>query len=347
MQKSKKRIPLWLPYTSKIDVKKEHIEFQYKGGEHYAEIKNILSIMLYGGTCDLSENFLQLCAKNGIPLCIHRRTMSNAIWITPSIKTSAKDDILTQQISFRSNEKKKTHIAKKILQAKFKSMEWLVAYPQIFNGKKYSISEMVTIEAYHAKNYWKKYYELLGYGVHTRRGKPNQLKAILDAVSKLISGITLRYIIYHRMSPYHGFLHIPTSYPALVYDLMEPYRGYIEKIVFNSIKECQQAEISEKEYLPRCIVAVERFLDEQVYVCATRQVVTFQELLHGSILALRTYLQGESRQYIVPIPGKPNGGRPINAGYRLYGRSAGPTDFWKTAEKISQNYSEKILLEKQ
>ncbi len=342
MKKGKKKVPLWLPYTSKIEVKKEHVEFQYKGGNYFTEMKNILSIMFYGGICDLSEDFLQLCAKKGIPLCIHRRTMSNAIWITPSIKTSTTEDILTKQVSFRSNEKKKIHIAKKILQAKFKSMQWLVAYPQLFDGKKYSIPEMITIEAYHAKTYWKKYYELLGYSEHSRRGTPNQLKSILDAVSKLISGITLRYIIYHRMSPYHGFLHIPTDYPALVYDLMEPYRGYIEKIVFNTIKECRTEGIPEKEFLPRCIVAVEKFLDEQVYVCATRQIVTFQELLHGSVLALRSYLHGESRQFIVPIPGKPNGGRPVNAGYKLYGRGAGPTDFWSVAEKVSTAYENKL-----
>ena len=49
------------------------------------------------------------------------------------------------------------------------------------------------------------------------------------------------------MSPYHGFLHTPTEYPALVYDLMEPYRGYIEKTVFNTIQRSQEAGVEKKE----------------------------------------------------------------------------------------------------
>ncbi|OJI09387.1 MAG: CRISPR-associated endonuclease Cas1 [Candidatus Vogelbacteria bacterium CG10_big_fil_rev_8_21_14_0_10_49_38] len=338
MKNNNRRIPLWFPYTSAIEVKKDKITFHYKGGVYSADVKNILSIMLYGGTCDLKEDFLQLCTKYSVPVCIHRRTMSTAIWITPSIKTSSKEDILSKQILFRGNEKKREHIARKLLKAKFKSMSWLTPYPVEFNNKRHRVKEMINIEAQHAKVYWKKYYELLGYKGYSRRGKLNILKSTLDAVSKLISGVVLRYIIYHRMSPYHGFLHVPTDYPSLVYDLMEPYRGYIEKIVFNAIKEARDSGVDEQDFLARCILAVEDYLDENIYTDATRQIVTFQELLHGVILSLRSYLQGESHKFIVPIPGKPNGGRPVKTGYKLYGRSAGPTDFWEKAEDSSKKH---------
>ncbi len=344
MIKSNTKIPYWLPYTSQIQTKKNSFSFVYKGGECSPEINKVLFVMFYGAVCDLDENFLQTCAKNNIPICIHRRNMTKAIWITPSIKTSTKDDILTKQILFRENEKKRIHIAKKILQAKFKSMEWLVPYPIAFNRKKYSIKEMTILEAHHAKEYWQRFYEKLNCQEHGRRSKNNTITTTLDTVSKLISGVTLRYIIYHNMSPYHGFIHIPNDYPALVYDLMEPYRGYIEKIVFNTIIEAKQEDCDEKEFLPRCIVAVEEFLNSQVYTTSTRQVVTFQELIHGSVLALRSYLQGNCRQMVVPIPGKPNGGRPIKTGYKLYGRSAGPTNFWQLAENVSTNH-ERIFAE--
>jgi len=130
MQKSSgKRIPLWLPYTSKIEIKGKTVTFEYKGGVCSADISETLFIMFYGSVCDLSETFLELCARNGVPVCIHRRTMPTAVWITPSVRTTAVHDILSKQILFRGNEKKRVHIAKKLLQAKFKSMEWLVAYP--------------------------------------------------------------------------------------------------------------------------------------------------------------------------------------------------------------------------
>lgn len=51
---------------------------------------------------------------------------------------------------------------------------------------------------------------------------------------------------------------------------------------------------------------------------------TLGELYHSAVLSLRAYLLGISKRIVLPIPGTPNGGRPINAGYRMYGRIAGP-----------------------
>jgi len=344
MKDKRKKVPLWLPYTSEITVKKTVIHFAYKGGTCDIDIKDTLSILLYGNTCPLPHDFLDVCVKYGVPICIHRRNMPKAVWITPSTTTTTQEDILSRQISVRNNEKKSRHITRKLLDAKFKGMEWLVPYP--FDFKKATLPQqtMVAIEARHARVYWERYYALLGY-TGTRRGKANELKSILDAVSKLVSGVLLRYIVYHRMSPYHGFTHTPNDYPSLVYDLMEPYRGYVDKAVFNAVLEARNAGVSDpKELMARCITAVEDMFDEDVYVPATRQLASFQELLHGSVLALRAYIQGISRQLIVPMPGKPNGGRPLNVGYRLYGRSAGPTDFWARAEKTSARYAEKLSL---
>jgi len=194
---------------------------------------------------------------------------------------------------------------------------------------------MIAIEAWHANRYWKKYFERLNMKQQTRRGDGGEIKTILDAVSKLMSGITLRYILYHRLSPYHGFLHVPTDYPALVYDLMEPYRGYVENVVFDVIQQSSESAQETQSLMGACIKAVETYFDQNVYVNATRQIVTFQELLHGAVLGFISYLNGTSRQFIVPMPGKPNGGRPLNAGYRLYGRSAGKTDFWAQAKAVA------------
>lgn len=330
-----KKVPLWFPYTSSIEIKKNNLTFNYKGGSYSTNIKNILSIMLYGNTCDLKEEFLYTCCQNNIPICLHRRNLAKAVWITPSFQTGKREDILTKQIIFRANERKRTHITKKLLQAKFKSMSWLINGPVIKKGA-LSQKELINIEAQHAKRYWEKYYSLLGYPKNTRRNKNNELSKTLDAVSKLISGIILRYITYHKMSPFHGFLHITSDYPSLVYDLMEPYRGYIEKNIFETIKKIKKDSLDENCILPFCITATEDYLDKNIYTDTTRQIVTFQELLHGSVLSLRAYLLGNSRQFILPIPGKPNGGRPKKVGYKLYGREAGPTDFWEKANDLAK-----------
>lgn len=334
---------MWLPYTSDIQVKKKtRVYVTYKGGECDVDITDISSILFYGNTCPLPHDFLDLCVKYSVPVCIHRRNMAKAVWITPSTSTTTQEDILSKQIIVRNNQKKSRHITRKLLDAKFKSMEWLIGYPYDFRNPSLTVDDMIRIEARHAKMYWKSYFEKLGYGGSSRRGAPNELKSILDAVSKLASGVLLRYIIYHRMSPYHGFTHTPTDYPSLVYDLIEPYRGYIDKAIFDTLLFARKSGCESSALMGMCISAVEDLFDEEIFVPATRQLATFQELLHGSVLALRAYLQGISRQLIVPIPGIPNGGRPLNVGYRLYGRSAGPTDFWDRAH-IAGNAQEKRM----
>ena len=176
MQKRNNKIPLWLPYTTSITVKKTKVSFVYKGGEYADDLNNILSIMFYGSICDLQESFLQACSTYRIPVCFHRRNMPTALWITPSTTTSKKEDVLTKQILFKHSGKKGAHIARKLLHAKFQSMEWLVAYPSTFRKKYYSLEEMRNIEATHAKVYWKKYFDRLQVSGYTRRGEQYAVK---------------------------------------------------------------------------------------------------------------------------------------------------------------------------
>lgn len=328
------KIPYWFPYTEKIRLKGGTLFVDYKGGSCEAELDEIHSIMFYGSVCNLSEDFLDACAKEGIPVCIHRRNMHRTIWITPGYPYQSKD-MLTKQILFRENDKKKTHIARKLLKAKFKSMEWLIDAPH-FPKRWLSIKELRVMESKHAKKYWERYYAGLGLPESSRRSRDNNLSPALDAISKFVSSILLRWIHYHRFSPFHGYLHEPTDYPSLAYDLIEPYRGYIEQEIFNALKD-RKEDIKTSNVTGLCIYVLKEMLYEKIYTHQTRQIVTFHELLHGSVLALRAYLTKQAKRFIVPIPGKPKGGRPKKTGYRLYGRSAGPTNFWKTADKVAES----------
>ena len=62
-------------------------------------------------------------------------------------------------------------------------------------------------------------------------------------------------------------------------------------------------------------------LEETVYVPATRQVVRRKNLLHGNVLALRAYLAGDMRRFIVPAEGERSGGRPLKVSFRLPGET--------------------------
>jgi len=340
-KKNHRKMYLWLPYLNKIDVLPKSVMFEYKGSEEKIEWTKINSIMIYGESCDISQKFLEKCAFYKIPIVIHRRNVSRAVTITPTLAPD-QENLLTQQIIYRENDKKKSYIAKKLLQAKFKSMSWLVPVEKDLLYRIFYIEKMLSIESWHAKRYWEDYFSSLKIS-GKRRQEGNIAKPILDAVSKFVSGIILRWILYHNLSPYHGFLHKPTDYPSLVYDLMEPYRGYFDKVVFDTIKTHKKD--NQERLMGIAIENIKIFLDTKIYVESTRQIVTFQELLHGVVLALRAYLLGNTKRFIIPMPSKPNGGRPIKAGYQLYGHKAGITNFWPETKEIAKSF-EKVWFDK-
>ncbi|MDY6394762.1 MAG: CRISPR-associated endonuclease Cas1, partial [Bacteroidales bacterium] len=141
--------------------------------------------------------------------------------------------------------------------------------------------------------------------------------AALDAGSKFIYGILLRWILFHKLSPCHAYLHEPTDYPSLVYDLIEPYRYMIEQAVFS----CYIADnkVDEKTLVAKSLEMLKSILDETIYVPASRQYVKRKNLLHGIVLALRSYLLGESKRFVIPVEGDKKGGRPPKIAYRLPG----------------------------
>lgn len=330
----KRKKYLWLPYLSSIEIKPKNVKFVYKGGGVEIDWVDIHSIMIYGDSCDLSADFIDKCAFYKIPIVFHRRNLSRATIIISS-PTSDTNDLLTKQIKFRENIKKRNYIAKKLILAKFKSMEWLIPSAENNLYKISDIKKIRNIEAWHAKRYWKEYF--LNLGLSQKRRENNEVQKTLNAVSKFISSIILRWILYHNLSPYHGFLHEPTDYPSLVYDLMEPYRGYFDKIIFELYQEKLTGK-KDENILPEAIEKIKDFLDKKVYVHSTRQIATFQELLHGIVLSLRVYLNQETKRFVIPQVDKPKGGRPINAGFKLYGHTAGITDFWNEARKIGFDF---------
>ncbi len=97
----------------------------------------------------------------------------------------------------------------------------------------------------------------------------------------------------------------------------------------------KQNETKPEAFLSTGIVATKELLNEKCYVPMTRQIVTHQELLHGIVLSLKYYVLGKQRKFLIPLPGKPNGGRPPKVNFLLYGRHAGKTNFWKEARVVS------------
>jgi len=324
-----RKVPLWLPYLQTIkETRKGVFEFVYNGGEETAKADEILSIMIYGeANTQVDTRTLSKVCGRGIPIVIHRRNIPRPIFITAGPRADP-DDTLSAHLIQRSHSRVSTHIARQLLIAKMASMTYLLEPLPLPDFA--DVDKLRNIEAVHAKKYWDAWFTRLGHPEWHRRSR-NPAAETLDAVSKFLSGITLRWITYHNLSPYHGFLHTPTDYPTLIYDLLEPYRGYADFIVLQTLLGTED----EKLWVPRAIAAIKGWLNTQDYVPLTRQIVTHQELFHGIVLSLKYYLLGRQRKFHIPMPGKPKGGRPAKVEFKLYGRHAGKTDFWKVAHYVA------------
>ncbi len=330
---------MWLPYLHSIEhLGKDRFRFTYNGGEVEAPLSSISSIMIYGDYGKLEAKLLETIAAKGVPIIIHHRNIPRPVYICCPLRPDQTDTLSAQMLA-RANERKRLHIARRILCAKFRSMQWLIPVaPEIRKGA--SLEQMRQVEALHARRYWQRFYQGLGLSA-LRRRNTGKVSSALDCMSKFVSGIILRWTTYHHLSPFHGFLHTATDYPALVYDLIEPYRGYFDRVVFE--KACSiDAPDKNAGLIGMTIEGLKEALDEHVYTGLTRQVVTRHELLHGSVLGLKCYLQGRHTRFLIPQIDQPSGGRPPKVDFRLYGRQAGKTDFWRVAESVAEDEQKRL-----
>jgi len=314
------RASLWLPYLSSVEkMKGSRYRFNYNGGRFEADLKSIDFIMLYGASGTLEVEFLDALNQHRICLFIHRRNQPRPLIFAP---TPATDDVdvLSRQILHRENLSKSAYIARTLIRERFRSMEGeMVVAGSVFKrlAATRNPDTVRQIEATTTKRYWEHLFSRLNLDITRRESHP--LTAALDAGSMFMAGVLLRWVLFHKLSPSHGYLHLPTSYPSLVYDLMEPYRYIFEEAAVESWDG-----LRDKEKLTAAALAgIKNKLEEGVYVPATRQTVRRKNLLHGAVLALRAYLLGESPRLVLPVEGKRRGGRPPLTGYKLPGAMAG------------------------
>lgn len=232
MKSGSRRAPLWLPYLSSIIEKpKGTFTFIFQGGSETTKLDAVQSIMIYGDSdAQLGIAIIEKIARAGVPIIIHRRTMGQPIYIAGGPRPDPQDT-LSRQLILRSHPRIARHIARQLLQAKMRSCRWLI--PPATLPLYANVDALRNIEAKHARQYWRAFFTELGYPNYRRRGTNPASKA-LDAGSQFVSGIVLRWITYHHLSPYHGFLHQPTDYPSLVYDLMEPTRGTFDRTLLQA-----------------------------------------------------------------------------------------------------------------
>ncbi|TXI04135.1 MAG: hypothetical protein E6Q76_12950 [Rhizobium sp.] len=304
----------YVPYLGGIERKSAtRFLIRYNGGEITVDLRKTEGILFYGATGSLPVEFLDAANQNGVPITFHRTHQAEPYVLTPS-PIAGRKDLLTQQILKRQDGRLRMYLARQFCASRVTSFSWLIPIPASARARvnqARSLAALRAVEAEQAAKYWKAYFDAAGVSDAIRRaGSP--LATSLDAAGMLVRGILLRWTLHHRLSPVHGFLHEPTGYPSLVFDLIEPYRYLVEQAVLRKAKR-QGGEIQTAE----AVEAVKEALGRPVYVPATRQWVPSKSLLHGVVLALRAYLSGDMLRFVIPVPGECRPGRPYQTTYRM------------------------------
>lgn len=316
------RQSIWLPYVTSICpiAKSKNWQIQFNGGEVILDLSTIDTIMIYGDCGNLPVLFLDALNQHQIILSIHRRNQGRPYLFVPATGGNA-DDALSSQILARANLSTSAYVARTLIRERLHSQAGLIAISQsVFKQLAMcrTVDQVRAIEANQAARYWQVYFAKLGVPEPiARRNCPHPVNSALDAGSAFMQGVILRWVIHHRLSPFHGFLHRPTTYTALVFDLIEPYRIWIEQAVMHAASE--SGTESDKILIPATLNKLKSILEGSVYVPATRQEVRRKALLHGVVLAIRAYLLDQQKRLVLPIEGERKGGRPPNVSYRLPG----------------------------
>jgi len=312
------RAALWIPYLNSVEPvpkSKSRYRFAYNGGEIECNLKEIDFIMIYGGDASIPLPFLDDLGANGIVLAIHRRNMPRPLYFFPHSE-SDQNDILSRQIVTRENLTRRCYVARTVIAQRIQSFDWLITIPGTPSKmlrEARSLSSIRAIEAEWSKRYWDVFYTNLGLNISRRDEHP--VNSALDAGSKFISGILLRWVIFHKLSPSHGFMHEPTNYISLVYDLIEPYRIWIERAVVHAYKN----GVKPDELVAATINGLKDLLQEEVYLPAFQEQTRRKNVLHAEVLALRSYLAGETPRFVVPVEGNRIGGRPVKVAFAIPG----------------------------
>ena len=311
---------LWLPYVSRVEkLKKNAWRFTYNGGEVDTDLSQLDCVMFYGAAGEIPVTLIDELASRRVPLLVHRRNIGRPAIFLPAPRADS-EDILTKQILARTNESKRTYIARTLVRERFRAVERTLPVPNsVYKrlAQARNVGQVRVWEAEHSRRYWRRYFTQMGHPNVTRR-ETGPLPAALDAGSMFLSGVLLRWVLIHRLSPSHGFLHEGTDYMGLVYDLMEPARYMIEEAVAAACRTHPPDSASDS-LTKATLSALKNDMDKVVYVPATRQFVRRKNLLHGNVLALRAYLSGDMRRFVIPAAGERKGGRPPKVTYRLPG----------------------------
>lgn len=300
---------LWVPYCKGIARLPNSKKWVLNINEEafLVDASKLCYIMFYGNVGAIPMPFLDELSSFRAVCVIMRRNARHPYVFLPAGDPS-REDLLTAQILCRCNDRKAAHVARSLVKARLSYMQ--AAFPRLSGfaaqlAEAKTVGQVRAVEARLVSAYWKQWYAALGLRMTRRSRSP--VNSALDAGSHFIAGILMRWIVFHRLSPHHAFLHETTGYPALVYDLMEPYRYLIEESAAAAWKELARDVRDEDPRLAtvlsrRAIDILMLRLDEEAG-SEHGMPAAHKQLLRGAVVSLARYCRGETRTFRIPLPG--------------------------------------------
>jgi CRISPR-associated endonuclease Cas1 len=316
----------YLPYLQSLTpIEKAKMPARWKadfqGGSVDIDLRRAETIVVYGAAGEMPILFLHAAAQHRASVSFQRAHGTPLYSLFPADRPD-RNDLLSAQIRARDDARRRLYVARTVVAARVQSQSWITGsgyrtgLAEIRKAR--TLAALRIAEAAQARRYFDSYFASFGVDSPIARRDEGPVATALDATLMLMRGQITRWIQAHHLSPYHGFAHEPSSYAALVFDLIEPYRVFAERAVQMAHHETTLTQATAVE-------ALKRLLNQPVYCAVTAQWVRRKTMLHGAVLALRAYLSGEMLRLTLPFEGRPKPGRPYQVTYRLPGELAPPT----------------------
>jgi CRISPR/Cas system-associated endonuclease Cas1 len=292
----------YLPYFTGIPLRLKKNVWQFTINETELidiDLSKTSSILFYESndkTGALPIEFLKECSLNKVGLIIHQNHITDSLNFFPSQQVD-RDDLLSKQIRHRDNQKKRAYIARTLIKWQWSSREWLCPTHTPFEklAALRSSEDVMRLEAIEAKNYWSVYYRKLGLPELSRLSD-HPINNSLDTLSQILSGLTLRWVLAHGLSPSHGYLHSSTGLSSLVNDFTELTRAWTEKSVYDAFSTAGESDL-----IHRSTLNFKTMLEMPIHTEPTRQKVYRRVLINGSVISLRYYLSGKMKHFLPPV----------------------------------------------
>lgn len=198
---------------------------------HEIPLEDILAVIIAAKGVYLSLELVRALIETGA-IILHCDHKYCPLGITAGIERIIKGDALYNQ----ANSKLKLHdrLWNKIVDSKVNNQTCLLEIYKLNSAflrrelKRTSVNESAC-----SRFYWNLYFSLFSNEtIYRHKSDSEGLNARLDYGYAVLRALLHRSIIVHGLSPVFGIHHIPRYHShAFVYDLMEPWRPYVDKML--------------------------------------------------------------------------------------------------------------------